>query len=203
MSGRKPWLLEEMTLGDVQKFGAERIHLRGQHAQLAREPVVHDDGGDRGREPDGGGDQRLGDARRDGLDTRRRGGGEAAERRHDPPDRAEETDERRRARGGGEERDPQQPTENASRMSRTARTTGPEPTTMSNTVSCRPGNVSASWASTPPAKATLVENSGIIVSGVPYQRPRPPPTARRYSTVQRQSNPRCWYAPLLDRWRVK
>src|SRR2546427_12411775 len=106
MSGRKPWLLDEMTLGDVQKFGAERIHLRGQHAQLAREPVVHDDGGDRGREPDGGGDQRLGDARRDGLDTRRRRCREAAERRYDPPDRAEETDERRRARGGGEEREP-------------------------------------------------------------------------------------------------
>src|SRR5213594_109797 len=94
---------------------------------------------------------------------------------------------------------PQQPTENASRMRRTARTTGPEPTTMSRTLSWRPGSVSASWASTAPPQATLVEKSGIIASGVPYKRPRPPPTARPYSRVRGQSNTRRQSAPLLDR----
>src|SRR5205823_14971830 len=35
------------------------------------------------------------------------------------------------------------------------------------------GSVSASWASTAPPQATLVENSGIIASGVPYGGPAP------------------------------
>ncbi|TMB04333.1 MAG: type I glyceraldehyde-3-phosphate dehydrogenase [Deltaproteobacteria bacterium] len=70
---------------------------------------------------------------------------------------------------------------------------------MSSTLSWRPGSVSASWASTAPPQRTLVEKSGIIASGVPYKRPRPPPTARPYSRVRRQSNARCQSAPLLDR----
>src|SRR5262245_51793031 len=90
-----PWsnamgLLEEVPLRDVEELGAERVHLGGQHAHLSRETVVHDDRRNRSREADGGGDQRLGDARRHRLDARRRGGREAPERRHDAPHRSEQ-----------------------------------------------------------------------------------------------------------------
>src|SRR5947199_220820 len=63
-------------------------------------------GGDGSGQPDGGGDERLGDAGRHGLDARRGGGGKAPERGHDAPHRAEEPDERRRARRGGEKSQP-------------------------------------------------------------------------------------------------
>src|SRR5438093_1345860 len=75
--------LQEMTFGDVQEFGCERIHLGGEHADLAREPVVHDDGGDRGGETHGGGDEGLGNARGHRLDARGGRDGEAPERGHD------------------------------------------------------------------------------------------------------------------------
>src|SRR5262249_52003544 len=82
------------------------VHLCRQHTNLARETVVHDDRRNGSREADRGGDERLRDARRNGLDARRGRGGEPHEGGHDTPDGAEEPDERRRARRGGEEREP-------------------------------------------------------------------------------------------------
>src|SRR5262249_56087208 len=52
---------EEVALGDVQELRREGVHLRGEHAHLAREAVVHHHRRDGGGEPDGGGDQRFGD----------------------------------------------------------------------------------------------------------------------------------------------
>src|SRR5262249_36113931 len=76
-------LLQEVPLRDVQELGAERVHLRRQHANLSGETVVHDHGRDGRGQADGSGHEGLRDTGRDGLDAGRRGGGETHERRHD------------------------------------------------------------------------------------------------------------------------
>ena len=54
-----------MTLGDIQKFGGEIVHLGRQHPDARDEIVVEHQRRDRGDEADRGRDQRLGDTRRD------------------------------------------------------------------------------------------------------------------------------------------
>jgi hypothetical protein len=76
----------------------------------AGEEIIDDDGGDRRGEPEGNGEQRLGDARCDDGEVRRMRLRDADEAVHDSPHRAEEADEvRGRANGGenaGAARDP-------------------------------------------------------------------------------------------------
>ena len=74
------------------------------HADAAREVVVGHDRRDGGHQADGRGDQRLGDAGRDGGQVGRALRADVAERVHDAPDGAEQADERRRAGGGAEQR---------------------------------------------------------------------------------------------------
>src|SRR4051812_26001590 len=57
--------LQEVTFGDVEEFGRERVHLGGQHADLARKPVEQHDGGNRRGEPHRRRDERLRDPGRD------------------------------------------------------------------------------------------------------------------------------------------
>ena len=74
---------------------AEVVHARAELADVLREHVVGDDGGNRGKEAGGRGDQSFGDTGRDGA----QGGGasraEAVERVDDAPHRSEQADERR------------------------------------------------------------------------------------------------------------
>ena len=71
--------------------------------QPVREAIIGNDGGDRGEQADGGGEQGLRNARRDHGERAvllGRDGGEAA---HDAPDRAEQPDKRGDRPGGGKE----------------------------------------------------------------------------------------------------
>src|ERR1700723_497936 len=96
---------KEMTLGDIQKFGSEIVHLGREHSYPRGEIVVEHLRGYRGHQPDRGGDQGLGDSRRDRLDTRRMRRGQPEERRHDSPHCAEQSDKRGRRSAGREECD--------------------------------------------------------------------------------------------------
>src|SRR5437899_3323771 len=88
---------------EVEEVHREAFHLDGPVLHAVDEVVVSDDGRDRGAEPSGRRDQRLGDARRDHGEARRALSADPVKRRHDAPHRAEEADERRGARGRREE----------------------------------------------------------------------------------------------------
>ena len=78
---------------------AEPRHLRG-------ELVVEHHRGNRGEQPERGGEQRLGDAGRDHGKVRVLRGGDRLERRHDAPDRAEQADEGAGRADRGEHQEP-------------------------------------------------------------------------------------------------
>src|SRR5262252_7355514 len=63
---------QEVPLDDVEVVLLERLHLRAQDADPAREVVERHDRRDRGDEPHRGREQRLGDVRADGLERGRR-----------------------------------------------------------------------------------------------------------------------------------
>ena len=86
----------------LREFLDERLVARGEAVDVVRVAVVRDDGRDRGEEADRGGDQRLGDARRDLRERRLRDVREAAERIHDAPHGAEQADVGRHRADGRE-----------------------------------------------------------------------------------------------------
>ena len=87
----------------VETIVDEEIDRRRHTAQLAKEVVVEDGRGNRREQTHGGGDQRLGDARRHDREARGAGASDALERIDDADDGAEQADERRRASRGRQE----------------------------------------------------------------------------------------------------
>src|ERR1700687_5031583 len=96
----------EVPLRQVEELHHEVFDACPQLAAAVSEVVVGDERRDRGAQPGGGVDQRLGDAGRDRDDRSRAGAADVFEGHHDPPDGAEQTDERRCRGGGGQERRP-------------------------------------------------------------------------------------------------
>src|SRR2546425_10058376 len=81
----------------VEEVHREALHLHGPVLHAVDEVVVPDDGGDRGAEPRGRRNQRLGDSRRDDGQACRALRAGHLKRRPDAPNRAADADERRRA----------------------------------------------------------------------------------------------------------
>ena len=61
--------LPETALGQVEELEREIVHAGAQFADQVAEVVIEDGRGDGGEQADRGGDQRLGDAGRDGLEA--------------------------------------------------------------------------------------------------------------------------------------
>ena len=93
-----------VALQDVRELLDEGLELDGDAVDVAREAVVGDHRRDRGEQADRGGDQRLGDAGRDGGERHLRQVRQADERMHDSPHRAEQADVGRHRADRGEER---------------------------------------------------------------------------------------------------
>src|SRR5512135_3866145 len=90
----RDWVLRAMEpLGDAQEFEGEVLHVGDEVLDPAEEVVVGDDGRHGREEPDGRGDEGLGDARGDDLEAGRAHGADADEGDHDAPDGPEEADE--------------------------------------------------------------------------------------------------------------
>lgn len=93
--GDKDWGLTAMkSFGDIQKFERKILHVGDELLDSVEEIIVGDDGGDRGDQPKGGGDQCLSDPWRNRDQAGRANDTDSLKRIHDPPDRAEQPDER-------------------------------------------------------------------------------------------------------------
>jgi hypothetical protein len=89
-----------LDLGD--ELAGESVEALGEIANVLKEIVVGDEGGDGSEKASGSRDKSFGNAGGDGAKTGRARGPEAREGVNDAPDGAEEADERSDAGGGGE-----------------------------------------------------------------------------------------------------
>src|SRR5262245_7360044 len=91
-----------LTLDEVEQPEREAVHLSRQNLDAVEVTVVAEDCGYRRRDAGRRRDQRIGDARRHGLDRGRRRLSQSVECDDDAHDRAEQPDERGRAGGRSE-----------------------------------------------------------------------------------------------------
>src|SRR5215470_19362888 len=89
--------LNRLALDEVEQSERKAVHLSRQNFDAVQVAVVTQDRRHRRRDAGRRRDQRLGDARRHGLDRSRRLLGQSVERDDDAHDRAEQPDERGRA----------------------------------------------------------------------------------------------------------
>ena len=86
------------------EFDGEDVEALGEVANVLKEIVIGDEGGDGGEKSCGRGDQRLGDTGRDGAEAGGAGSTETGEGVDDAPYGAEEADKGSNTRSGGEPR---------------------------------------------------------------------------------------------------